>query len=104
MAHSLNLSGISAAESCVNGVSLFGFVEKLYVFFSLPLNIDGIFSRQYSVLWIQGKDHICQNGFVVPGGQVDLHDALKSLSQHYKTYSIVMFYSKVLMTPCRNVI
>ena len=34
MAHSLNLSGVSAAESCVNAVSFFGFVEKLYVFFS----------------------------------------------------------------------
>ena len=38
------------------------------------------------------KDHICQNGFVIPGGQVDLmrSDALKSLSQHYKTYRNVL--------------
>ena len=35
-AHSLNLSEVSAAESCVNAVSFFGFVEKLY-------HIDGIF-------------------------------------------------------------
>ena len=33
MAHSLNLSGVSAVESCVSAVSFFGFVEKLYVFF-----------------------------------------------------------------------
>ena len=35
MAHSLNLSEVSAAESCVNAASFFGFVEKLY-------HIDGI--------------------------------------------------------------
>ena len=42
MAHSLNLSGVSAAESCVNAVSFFGFVEKLLRFF-LPQHIVGIF-------------------------------------------------------------
>ena len=42
MAHSLNLSGVSAAESCVNAASFFGFVEKLLRFF-LPQHIVGIF-------------------------------------------------------------
>ena len=40
MAHSLNLSGVSAAESCVNAVSFFGFVEKLYDFFSLNITME----------------------------------------------------------------
>ena len=35
-AQTLNLSEVSAAESCVNAISFFGFVEKLY-------HIDGIF-------------------------------------------------------------
>lgn len=33
-AHSLNLVGACAAESCLNAVSFFGFVQSLYNFFS----------------------------------------------------------------------
>ena len=43
-AHSLNLSGVSAAESCVNAV-LYPFSDLLRscMFFSLPQHVDGIF-------------------------------------------------------------
>jgi len=34
MAHSLNLSGNAAAESCVKALTCFGIVQKLYVFLS----------------------------------------------------------------------
>ena len=34
MAHSLNLSGTAAAESCTEAVTFFGFVQKIYVFLS----------------------------------------------------------------------
>lgn len=34
-AHSLNLVGVSAAESCVTAVDFFGFVQQLYNFFVL---------------------------------------------------------------------
>ena len=33
-AHSLNLVGVSAAESCVKTLSFFGLVQKLFIFFS----------------------------------------------------------------------
>ena len=33
-AHSLNLIGLCAAESCINAVSFFGFLENFYKFFS----------------------------------------------------------------------
>ena len=33
-AHSLNLVGVSAAESCVNAISFFGLIQKLFNFFS----------------------------------------------------------------------
>ncbi|XP_064411265.1 uncharacterized protein LOC135355515 [Latimeria chalumnae] len=34
MSHSLNLCGVAAAESCTDAITFFGFVQKLYVFFS----------------------------------------------------------------------
>ena len=34
LAHSLNLSGNTTAESCVEAVTFFGVVQKLYVFLS----------------------------------------------------------------------
>ena len=34
MAHSLNLSGTAAAESCTEAVTFFGVVQKIYVFLS----------------------------------------------------------------------
>ena len=45
MAHSLNLSGSVAAESCAQSVTFFGIVQKLYVFYHHPLR-DGMSSEK----------------------------------------------------------
>ena len=91
MAHSLNLSGVSAVESCVSAVSFFGFVEKLYVFFSASTRRWGLF-----------KTTLCADCAVIaderpllPKRLCDTRwssrsDALKSLSQHYKLYCDVL--------------
>ena len=101
MAHSLNLSGASAAESCVNAVTFVGFVEKLYVFFSASTHRWNILKTVLGALDTDERQHLPKR--LCDTRWSSRSDALKSLSQHYTTYT-VMFYSKLLMTPCRNVI
>ena len=101
MAHSLNLLGVSAAESCVNAVSFFGFVEKLYAIFSASTHRWNCLKTVLGALDTGERPHfpkrLCDTRWS------SRSDALKSLSQDYIRRT-VMFYSKLLITPCRNVI
>ena len=88
MAHSLNLSGVSAAESCVNAVSFFGFVEKLYAFFSASTHrwnlLRTVLSAVNAVERSLLPKRLCETRWS------SRSDALKSLSQHYKVYHDVL--------------
>eukprot|EP00731_Ephydatia_muelleri_P022003 Em0014g594a len=88
MAHSLNLSGVSAAESCVNAVSFFGFVEKLYAFFSASTHRWNLLRTVLSAVNAVERSflpkRLCETRWS------SRSDALKSLSQHYKVYHDVL--------------
>ena len=90
MAHSLNLSGVAAAESCPDAVNFFGFVQHVYVFLS------GSTHR-----WTVVKDAVdkqAKDSNIVPLLPKRLSetrwsaraDALRSLFVHYKTYQSVL--------------
>jgi len=75
-AHSLNLVGTCAAESCTAAVSYFGFVQTLYNFFSAS-----------TYRWQKLKDSLPVGGLVVKtlsGTRWSARaDAVKALSVHY---------------------
>ncbi|KAL5477261.1 hypothetical protein EMCRGX_G024030 [Ephydatia muelleri] len=89
MAHSLNLSGVSAEESCVNAVSFFGFVEKLYAFFSASTHrwnlLRTVLSAVNAVERSLLPKRLCETRWS------SRSDALKSLSQHYKCFGVHCF-------------
>ena len=86
MAHSLNLVGISAVESCVEAVTFFGCIQKLYTFFSAS-----------SLRWQFLKEKLTgcggsgSHGIYLPKRLNDTRwsahaEAVKSLSVHYDAY------------------
>lgn len=76
-AHSLNLVGACAAESCTAAVSYFGFVQTLYSFFSAS-----------TYRWHKLKNSLPEGGLVVKSLSATRWcaraDAVKALIVHYK--------------------
>ena len=84
MDHSLNLSGSVAAQSCVQSVTFFGIVQKLYVFLSSS-------TARWNVL----REKLKTTGGSVPKRLNDTRwsaraDALQSLNSNYHVYLDVL--------------
>lgn len=90
MAHSLNLSGVAAVDTCTEAVKFFGVVQKIYVFLS-----DSTYR------WNLVKDAVRQSvvgtekSALLPKRLSDTRwsahaVALRSMSNHYKTYQSVL--------------
>lgn len=85
-AHSLNLVGVRAAESCVGAISFFGFVQELCKFFSASTHCWAIMLQS-----LETQDELKQSSFLVPKKVSDTRwcaraDATKALSKGYKSF------------------
>ena len=86
MTHSLNLSGVTAAESCNEAVSYFGFVQKIYVFLS-----SSTYRWKLLTDALAAKSNESKSSTLVPKNLSGTRwsaraDALRSLSLHYEIY------------------
>lgn len=96
MAHSLNLSGNAAAESCVQAVTFFGVVQKLYVFLSSSTSRWHVLTEKLTT---------ADGSYTVPKRLSDTRwsaraDALKSLILNYHVYVAVL--QQIAADPLQN--
>ncbi|XP_064419092.1 zinc finger MYM-type protein 1-like [Latimeria chalumnae] len=90
MSHSLNLCGVAAAESCTDAITFFGFVQKLYVFFSGSTYRWGLLRDS-----LKEKTSEDRKRNLFPKRLSDTRwsaraDALRSLSCNYESYKSVL--------------
>ena len=91
MAHSLNLSTAAAAESCIEALNFFGFVNKIYVFLSASTQRWSILMDGIEITESEDPDA----SKLVPKRHSDIRwsaraDALRSLSSNYQTFKHVL--------------
>ncbi|XP_064423566.1 zinc finger MYM-type protein 1-like [Latimeria chalumnae] len=90
MSHSLNLCGVAAAESSTDAITFFGFVQKLYVFFSGSTYRWGLLRDS-----LKEKTSEDRKRNLFPKRLSDTRwsaraDALRSLSCNYESYKSVL--------------
>jgi hypothetical protein len=96
MAHSLNLSGNAAVESCVQSVTFFGVVQKLYVFLSSSTSRWHVLTEKLTT---------AEGSCTVPKRLSDTRwsaraDALNSLISNYHVYVAVL--QQIAADPLQN--